>query len=141
MNTQNGINKVKINDIYFKVNAIGVTLSQNSFKLYNKENSTITHNCTQNVVTGNITVMCSAITSVNTEIYPNSSLDIVLEADIISVVMNATLQVSISDFSNRITSANINHIQWSDKDSLTVKNQYWVESPETVIKSTLYKNN
>ncbi|TSC80635.1 MAG: hypothetical protein G01um101425_289 [Candidatus Peregrinibacteria bacterium Gr01-1014_25] len=155
-NTLNGLNKAVLSGVIFNINATNVTLNAANFKVYNKSDSSTKATCrarsTGNVVingaqSGSYLVECGPLpaTSVNTEMNSGESLTIVLEGDIISPKTGSTtstLQASLQDFTTLTTTtfvATASHLAWLDKDTATTV-FFWVEYPDTVVKSTSYKS-
>jgi hypothetical protein len=159
-NTKDGLNDVLLSGVVFNVNATNVSITANSFKLYNKGNATVKHTCTAHVASatsfatavtvasGSLVVNCADIpsSSVQTEIDQGSDQTFVLEAAILdpnTSTTNSSLQVSLQSFDNaRVSGFGLggmeSHIAWLDKDQGATQIFYWVEYPETVVKSTSY---
>ena len=86
----------------------------------------------------------------NTEIDPGSSATFVLEGEVTdsNTSTNSTLQAELQKFDDKTRTtfgvtagATISHIEWNDDDSAGSDPEFtWVEYPETVVKSTSYKN-
>ena len=168
-NSKNGDNDVTLSGVVFNVNATNVTITADSFKMYNKADQTKTVTCTDyysdsglavGVASGTLLVECAGLvaSTVDTEVDEGTDATYVLQADITnpnSASANggvSVLQVSIQEFDD-ISAATFgaqgaistrSHVQWIDKDQL---NTYasgarflWIEYPETSVKSTSYNS-
>ena len=160
-NTNNGPNKVTLSGIVFNVNATNVEMDD-VFSIYNKADSTVKKTCTAYestgttsvvaIASGTLLVSCEGLAadSVNTEIDPGSSATFVLEGEVTdsNTSTNSTLQAELQKFDDKTRTtfgvtagATISHIEWNDDDSAGSDPEFtWVEYPETVVKSTSYKN-
>jgi len=157
-NSLNGLNRATLSGVIFNVTATNVSLTNGSFKFYNKADSSTTATCTgittaagttiSTTHSGSFLVRCAALesTSVNTEISSGQSVTFVLQGDIANSKLvgtnTSTLQVALQDF-NDMTDTNLgynnSHIEWNDEDtSTTVFN--WIEYADTQVKSTSYKS-
>ncbi len=161
VNTLNGLNKFTLSGVIFNINATNVTLDAGDFKLYNKnDSSTKATTCVARYNTdglpmaaagtasGSFLVDCRGLkgTSVDTRINSGDAVTFVLEGNIVNAKVsssaNSTLQAAIQDFttySNTTYVYNASHIHWLDEDTSST-NFYWLEYPETVVKSTSYKS-
>ena len=162
-NSKNGLNDAVLSGIVFNVNATNVSITPNTFKLYNRQNPSDNNKvtCTSydsggaaiaaaSVASGAILVDCNGLdasTALDTEIDEGEDLTLVLEASITdpsnsTVGAVSTLQVSIQSFNSISNTAygvasGRSHFQWLDRDTTTTK-FFWVEYPETTVKSTSY---
>ncbi len=158
-NTKDGLNDVILSGVVFNVNATNVSLTGNSFVIYNKADATQTSACqtyysagTQAITgnaSGSLLVDCRNLpgTTVKTEIDQGSDQTFVLQATVTNPntsTTNSTLQVSLQNFDSitrtsfGLTASTLSHIAWQDKDQATTQTFLWVEYPETVVKSTSY---
>ncbi len=158
-NSLNGLNKAVLSGVIFNVNATNVSMTTANFKVYNKADSSTKTSCTAtntsgtalvNASSGSFLVYCRRLpsTSVNTEMNSGDSLTLVLEGDITNASITSgntsTLQASIQDFTTITStvfgaSAGQTHLTWMDKDTSQTE-FFWVEYPDTVVKSTSYKS-
>lgn len=147
-NTLNGLNKVVLSDFIFTINRQNVTMSASDFKFYNKADPSTKTPCS--VISSSVTdpvfyVLCQNLsTVVETRIASGASGTFVLEANIIhpKVTSNpSALQVSLRLFNSTISSmeTSANHMRWVDQDTSGTA-FLWVELPELVIPSTLYRS-
>ena len=165
-NSQNGLNDVVLSGVIFNVIATNVNLNGSGFNLYNKADSSTKQACTPfpinsvsvlaghatiRVASGSFVVRCTGLdaAAINTEIDQGADVTFVLEGDVVNAQIASTaastLQVSLQDFTSLTQktfgndAATDNHIHWLDKDTTTT-NFYWIEYPETVVKSTSYQS-
>lgn len=165
-NSKNGDNDVILSGVVFNVNATNVSITNGTFKMYNKADQTKTVTCTEydsggtaisNTGSGTMLVECRglAASTVDTQIDEGTDSTFVLQADISNPnnqagnggvsVLQVTLQ-RFDDISNNIfgaqgASATRSHIQWRDSDQgATTPSFLWVEYPETSVKSTSYNS-
>lgn len=165
-NSKNGDNSVVLSGVVFNVNATNVSISNGSFKFYNKADQTKTVTCTEydsggtavsNVSSGTLLVECKGLvaSTVDTEIDEGTDSTFVLEADITTpnnqaanggvAVLQVTLQ-KFDDISDNIFGATgaattRSHLQWRDTDQgSTTPSFLWIEYPETSVKSTSYNS-
>ena len=162
-NSKNGLNDAVLSGIIFNVTATNVALDGSGFYIYNKADSTTKTQCRayrENTDTelvdahhasGSFVVECKGLdaAAINTEIDQGSDATFVLEGLInnaqVSSSASSTLQVALQDFTTLSEknfgrdSSTDSHIHWLDKDSTTT-NFYWIEYPETVVKSTSYQS-
>ncbi len=142
-NSKNGDNDITLSGVVFNVNATNVSITNGSFKMYNKADQTKTVTCVEydndtptarvqisNTSSGTMLVSCDGLvaSNVNTEIDEGTDSTFVLQADITNPnnaagdggvsVLQVTLQefddISVTGFGAN-TSAKA-HIQWIDKD-------------------------
>lgn len=162
-NTLNGLNKFVLSGVVFQVNATNVILNGSGFSIYNKADATQKKTCTSfatdsstsrsgwaDSASGSFIVECKGIDGsvVNSVVDPGASTTFVLEGNIKNSKVGSntsSLQVSLGRFTD-LTQNNFgthnstrNYLHWLDKDTATT-NFYWVEYPETVVKSTSYKS-
>lgn len=152
INSYNGMNNVIINRIIFNVDATNVALDATKFFLYNKANSAIKAPCTPLVsnngfATGHILVFCTQRGDVNTTIQRGLDQTLVLQASILNAKMNpaspSTLLVSLQNFASKDMAyfdTNNSHFEWIDTDAAASTFFYWVDYPETTVRSTLYQS-
>lgn len=155
-NSLNGLNKATLSGVIFNVVATNIRLgtgdqtaaATSDFKFYNKADSTTTVTCTASVVTasGSFTVQCLDDSTLNTALNSGESATFVLQASVDNPDLvganTSTLQVSIQDFStitNTTFSTTTSHISWVDQDTAST-HFYWIEYPETVVRSTSYQS-
>ena len=164
-NSKDGLNDAVLSGIIFNVTATNVNLNGSGFKLYNKADSSTKATCTpfytnttnklsgqpNGSASGSFVVECKGLDAdaVNTEVDQGSDLTLVLEGNVVNAQISSsaasTLQVSMQDFTSlsqktfRSDNSTSNHIHWLDKDTTTT-NFYWIEYPETVVKSTSYQS-
>lgn len=162
-NTLNGINKFVLSGVVFNVNATNVIVSGSGFKIYNKADATqkkackafttdtsTERNTSDNSASGSFIVECKGLDGsvVNTVVDPGASTTFVLEGNITNAKVGSntsSLQISLGRFTDStqgnfgVHNSTRNYLHWLDKDTATV-NFYWVEYPETVVKSTSYKS-
>lgn len=162
-NTLNGLNKFVLSGVIFNINATNVTMTPSLFKLYNKNDASTKYTCVSRysgdgtgignsgTASGSFLVDCrgatnTAISSVDTKVNSGDSVTFVLEGNVINAKVsssaNSTLQAAIQDFSalsNTTFAYNTSHIEWVDQDTANTL-FYWIEYPETVVKSTSYKS-
>ncbi len=163
-NSLNGLNKFTLSGVIFNINATNVTLAGSGFYLYNKNDAStrtacrpkttggtyINGNANYGSASGSFLVECRALksTSVDTKVNSGDSVTFVLEGDIknakVSSSANSTLQAAIQDFTTASTNAFApasNHIEWQDDDANSTQTYfYWIEYPDTAVKSTSYKS-
>ena len=168
-NSKNGDNDVTLSGVVFNVNATNVSITNGTFKIYNKADQTKTVTCTEydtggtaitNLSSGTMLVECIGLvaSTVNTEIDEGTDATFVLEADIANPnnqasaggvsVLQVTLQefddLSATHFGAKGAVSTRSHLQWIDKDqtnTYAAGNVFlWVEYPETSIKSTSYNS-
>ncbi len=163
-NSKNGLNDAVLSGVIFNVTATNVTMDSSGFFLYNKGDATTKERCrgfyinTQTelsganyLASGSFVVECKGLdaATVNTDIDQGADITVVLEANVknaqVSSSSTSTVQVSIQDFTSigQKTFGNDastdNHMHWLDKDTTTT-NVYWLDYPETVVKSTSYQS-
>lgn len=163
-NSKNGLNDAVLSGIVFNVNATNVSIAADSFKLYNKANSSDGNKvaCTAyrgttaiaGTASGTFTVDCHSLNSntlIDTEIDQGDDVTLILEANVTDPSNSAvgavsTLQASLSQFNSITrttfgpdTTSTISHLTWLDKDTTTTSFT-WVEYPETTVKSTSYQS-
>ena len=165
-NSKNGDNDVVLSGVVFNVNATNVSITNSTFKMYNKADQTKTVTCDEfdsggtaitNVGSGTMLVECKGLSAstVDTQVDEGTDSTFVLQADISNPnnqagnggvsVLQVTLQ-RFDDISNNVfgaegASSTRSHIQWRDKDQLTTTPSFlWVEYPETSVKSTSYNS-
>ena len=162
-NSKGQLNDAVLSGVVFDVNATNVSITANSFKVYNSANSNDSAkvNCEafnaggvfiepiSSVASGSLLVRCTMDNSIlNASIEEGDDIALVLEAIITdpntSVTGDAsTLQTSISTFNSiennsfGVIGNGRSHIRWIDQDD-TSTDLYWIESPESVIRSTEY---
>lgn len=151
MNTMNGLNKFTLTDIIFTVDAPNVSLDPDSFKLLSLSDPTMTSPCTvvdQAPGSSRMFVACWDVgnSGILNHIDPGTNGTFALQASVLNSkvdnALNSSLQVSIESFSNSSfsgMSSTLSHIRWLDSDSGRSQEFWWIESPETVIKGTLYQ--
>lgn len=144
-NTLNGLNKVSLHKLAFTVSHANVALNQNNFKIYNKADNSTKSDCrVSGGGAGTMFVECFNLTNLDAELDSGESATFVLEADItnerVSATAQSSVQVSFENFSG--PSSVSNSVIWHDKESgsTTQPQHLWIEYPETVVKSTLYKS-
>ncbi|MDO8649582.1 MAG: S-layer homology domain-containing protein [Candidatus Peregrinibacteria bacterium] len=162
-NSKNGQNDVVLSGIIFNITATNVAMDGSGFYLYNKADATTKATCgayRENTQTklvdashasGSFVVECKGLDAhaVNTDIDQGTDITIVLEGKIdnaqVSSTATSTLQASLQSFTSMgqktfgNDASTDNHLHWLDKDTTTT-NFYWVEYPETVVKSTSYQS-
>lgn len=168
-NSKNGDNDATLSGIVFNVNATNVSITNNTFKFYNKADQTKTVTCNEydttgteitSVSSGTMLVECTGLiaSDVDTEIDEGTDSTFVLQADIANPNNQAgnggvsVLQVSLQNFDSISATpfgagsavTGRSHIQWVDKDQVNTyaNGNYfmWVEYPETSVKSTSYNS-
>lgn len=149
-NGKSGPNKWTLADVIFTVNATNVAFGTGSFAFYNKADETAKASCTvldSTATQPRFFVACwdIAASSVDSSIDPGTDSTFVLEADILNPSVNPTLTssliVSIEKFSDASVtgvSSSLSHLRWLDKDNAGDNDFFWIEYPETVIRSTQY---
>lgn len=147
-NSMNGFNNWMFSDIIFNVEAMNVRLDLTLFRMYNKADPEAKVSCNAAVTDSSaIVVTCKDLTisALNTRIDTGSSETFVLETTVMNpqVVSSSpsSLQVSLEKFSDSFqTSVGVStsHISWLDEDLGSSTPFFWVESPETVVRSTKY---
>lgn len=166
-NSKNGLNDVVLSGVVFTVNATNVGIRSNSFKIYNKDNSSDSNKITctpYNGITGtamasnathqasgSLLIDCRGLAAnslIDTEIDEGEDITLALEGDVKQTNIAATsggvstLNVSINNF-NSITRTAFGvasgeaHLQWLDKDT-TTKAFTWIEYPDSSVKSTTF---
>lgn len=165
-NSLNGLNKAVLSGVIFNVNATNVALSPTGFFFYNKSDTSAKNHCmptdtagtqiaSSSVASGSFLVVCKNLASstlaptgsgVNTKLDSGANATYVLEGNVtnakISGSSTSTLQAAIQDFTlNTYSSfaAASSHIWWVDQDTSS-QSFFWVEYPDTVVKSTSYKS-
>ncbi len=151
MNSQGGLNRWTLTDIIFTVDAENVRFDDNGFKIYNSQDNTQTSPCIvldSSSSWSSFYVACWNIrlTSVETEIDPDSSETFVLAATIeapqISLTAPSSLQVFLRNFSDATQvgmAHGLSHIHWLDNDATVPASEFWwVEDHATEIASTHY---
>lgn len=159
-NTRNGLNDVVIGGIIFDVAAANVAVSAGDFRIYDKRDATMKHQCftyytdgtpfTAAQISGTFYVECnSMVNSAISTIDANANSTLVLEANILSPALNAAapskLQVSIGNFASMtnaygLDTPSMSHFYWTDRDAGGQVDFAWVEHGDTVITSTVYQN-
>ena len=149
-NDLNGTNKATLSGVMFNVVATNVDFNGDNFKFYNKADSSTKQNCTVHgsaSSSGSLIVGCRSLktSSVDTALDSGESVTFVLEADITNPNTgsnNSTLQVSLQDFTSSTYSTfttTTSHLEWLDEDTSSTS-FFWVEYPDTQVKSTSYKS-
>ncbi|MBT6730903.1 hypothetical protein HOA73_03010 [Candidatus Peregrinibacteria bacterium] len=162
-NSKGQLNDAVLSGVIFNVNATNVTVTSDSFKVYNAANSADSNKITctaykggsatpNTVSTGALVVSCGDLqneSTIDTAIEQGDDITLVLEADITNPSNSengnaSTLQVSIQQFNsmsrttyNVGSSATHSHITWIDNDD-TTQSFTWIESSDTTVKSTSY---
>ncbi len=151
-NSANGLNRVTITDVIFRVTAPNVQFNANGFKVFNRADATAKTSCSVlDYVPGSSSflVACWDIASggVDTRINSGNSLSLALQVDVtnpkVSNFQQSALQVSIDSFSNPALqgmASNLSHIRWVDSDVSASQQFWWVEHGDTVVKSTSYQS-
>ena len=166
-NSDEGLNDVVLSGVVFDVNATNVNIDAGAFKFYNQRDSTVTKSCQAHYsnstrssigtagtsggnASGSLLVDCRGLVadSVNTEVDEGSDETFVLEADILDSQISAvgsTLQASITNFesvtrNNYGVASGESHIHWRDSDGGAAVSFFWIEYPETVVKSVSYSS-
>ncbi len=141
-NILNGLNRVNIGRILFTVDATNVALNHANFKVYNKADSSMKYGCSPVTPVGSELKVQCYLTDFDSSLESGESETFVLEGDItdaqVAQSQNSSLQVSIQNFSNAQTPAG--DITWFDQDGASGSSFYWVEYPETIVRSTLYRS-
>ncbi|MDD5055195.1 MAG: dockerin type I domain-containing protein [Candidatus Peribacteraceae bacterium] len=150
-NLKNGPNKFTLTDVIFDIDATNVAFGSGGFKLYNKADPTVKARCYDLEGTSDqhhFWVACwdAGNSGVTTAIDSGTDATFVLEADItnpaISRTETSSLVVSLTKFNDPSLmgmSSSLSHIRWLDKDNgLSVGEFWWIEYPETVVRSTQY---
>lgn len=165
-NSKNGDNDVALSGVVFSVNATNVSITNGSFKFYNKADQTKTVTCTEydtggtaitNTASGTMLVECKGLvaSSVDTDVDEGTDSTFVLQADITNPnnasgqggvsVLQVTLQ-KFDDITDNVFGAagavsTRSHIQWLDADQAASDPSFlWIEYPETSVKSTSYNS-
>jgi hypothetical protein len=148
-NTRYGRNKATLADIVLNVSSTNVEFDNGKFEIYNKSDQTQKIACTQTGTEGSFYVTCSRTDNslVDLEMDSGESVTLVMETDIlnnqISSTQGSSLQVSITDFSDRSVGGfgpSVSHIQWSDSINEPSTVYFgWIEYPETEVSSTAYQ--
>lgn len=158
-NSLNGLNKATLSGVIFNISATNVALDATAFKFYNKSDSSNKVNCTTwstggvrntNSASGSVLVECKSLKGsvVDTRIPSGASSTFVLEGNITNPktgTSNSGLQASIGTFTTLtsnifdVQTTGTSHIEWVDEDTNT-SFFYWIEYPDTTIKSTSYKS-
>jgi cysteine-rich repeat protein len=158
-NTQNGVNKVQLRDLYFTVLADNVEVNDTNPKMYNKADANMKQDCqfmSGTVAPNTRLVRCTGLENsvVLTALDAGSSNVFVLQLDITNPKINSALPsvlgVSLSDFSDinkPLLNENgdvVSHVRWLDKDAGTQPSNVgpqsftWFDLPYDTVKSTLY---
>jgi|GEM_PF-1574865 len=158
INTLNGLNKAVIDGLIFTVAATNVQLRAESFRLYNVADNTTKQTCIAKnadgtvltgLITGTVYVECSGLSQsqIDVTLDSGSNKKLALQVEItnnqISSTSNASLQVSLQNFSNigaNTLSPAGSHFKWLDRDAVSSASYLWLEYAETVVRSTLYRN-
>ena len=132
-NTQNGLNNVILESLTFQIEATNTVFASNSIVLLNTANTTDTHTCSMNAVTGSISVVCSSLegSSVSTAIEQGQTIRLALQGNI-SPNDPATLQTSIGRLGDR---SSLGTVQWHDE----VTTFQWVDIGTGNVRSTVYR--
>lgn len=135
-NKKNGLNNAVIEDITFNVNANNVKLAASSIKLFNPADSSTTINCSQSATTGVISVTCSSLGDggIQSVIPEGEAVEFSLRGEITNPQVSngsSTLQASIEGLGVR----NTGPIRWNDEVAVWL----WVDTEQSTVKSTLYK--
>jgi hypothetical protein len=158
-NSRNGTNSATLSGIMFSVSATNVVFDAALFKLYNKADASIKTACSpfttvgapiSGTAQGAFLVECSALKSsdINTVMGSGEALTLVLEGMITNpqVVSNAgsALEASLNDFSLLAKALGgfgyaDSHIHFLDEDGSGSTDFYWIEYPETSVRSTGYR--
>ncbi|MEK7591243.1 MAG: hypothetical protein AAB489_03490 [Patescibacteria group bacterium] len=133
-NSRNGLDLVIITDITFTVHAENVRVID--LKLSNKADPSLKANCTGSSTTGNFTVACSNVdtSGVSTAIEQGSFIELALEGNVAltDVSSGRILQASLNQLGDRALTGTVS---WKD----SVSTFEWVDIPETLIRSTVYR--
>ena len=162
-NSLNGLNKFTLSGVIFNINATNVTMTSNAFKIYNKNDASTKVTCksrysadgigigSSGTASGSFLVDCTALagSTIDTRVNSGDSVTFVLEGNIINAKVsssaNSTLQASLQNFTSATnnaygsTATTLNSIEWLDQDTVNTV-FYWIEYPDTVVKSTSYKS-
>lgn len=159
-NSLNGMNKFVLSGVVFSVNATNVILNSSGFYIYNKADATQKVQCypffndSSNRMTmsssGSFIVECKTLKGsvVNTTVDQGASATFVLEGNITNAKVGSntsSLQASLNRFTSTAQlnfgthNSTRNYLTWLDEDTATTI-FYWIEYPETVVKSTSYKS-
>ncbi len=156
-NTLNGLNRATLSGVIFNVTATNVSLTNGSFKFYNKADSSTKATCSgittggaaiATTYSGSFLVRCDALksTAVNTQITSGQSVTFVLEGDITNSKIvgtnTSTLQATVQDFTSMSYTNfgyNQSHVEWVDEDTGSTTFD-WIEYADTQVKSTSYKS-
>lgn len=154
-NGKNGTNHAEVRDIIFTVSGINVEMDAGGFKLHNRAAS-MSQNISCIPLTANGQVMTGKVTgtffvdcpnpssAVNTSIDSGQSLTLVLLANVTnpntaaSIGGSSILQISLDRFTHPAATGT-SHLTWLDADSAGAVSFSWVEYPDTVVNSTLYR--
>lgn len=132
-----GFQNVAIIDLTFDVKAQNVEFVDDSFEVFNLQDSSATVECGANGTTGDITVTCSDIAGfISSTMTPGSAMDLVLKGTVLNAGIageSSVLQARLSELSDPGTTGTVT---WSDGVS-TVE---WVDIGETSVQSTSYTN-
>ncbi len=156
-NTQNGVNKIQLRDVYFTVLADNVQVNETNPKMYNKADSTVKQDCQYmpgTVAPNTRLVRCTGLENspMLTALDAASSNVFVLQLEVINAKINSALPsvlgVSLTDFSDinkpllNAQGGVVSHIRWLDKDSSYFypdqRSFTWFDLPYDTVHSTLY---
>ena len=161
-NSLNGMNKFVLSGVIFSVNATNVVLDGGDFYIYNKADATKKVGCTAfatdsstsvaatSFASGSFIVECKGLKGsvANTTVDQGASATFVLEGNVTNAKLGSntsSLQASIGRFTSSAQlnfgthDSTRNYLTWLDEDTATTI-FYWIEYPETVVKSTSYKS-
>ncbi|MCA9370825.1 MAG: S-layer homology domain-containing protein [Candidatus Peregrinibacteria bacterium] len=138
-NGNGGYNTADINTLVFTVSAVNMEFDQDSFYLFNTQNSGVIHACSATGSTGTITVTCTGMIAaqLSTTIARGSTLELGLRGTITSAQVapgTSVLQTSLNNLSNPSLTGTI---EWSDG----VTTFDWVDIGTTQVKNTVYRLN
>ncbi|OGJ57211.1 hypothetical protein A3H22_03175 [Candidatus Peribacteria bacterium RIFCSPLOWO2_12_FULL_55_15] len=159
-NSLNGMNNIVLSGVIFSVNSTNVVMNSSGFYVYNYSDATRKVQCypffsdSSNRMTinssGSFIVECKGLNGsvVNTTVGQGASATFVLEGNVTNAKVGSntsSLQVSLGRFTSNSQlnfgthDSTRNYLTWLDEDTTTTI-FYWIEYPETVVRSTSYKS-
>ncbi|OGJ66089.1 hypothetical protein A3F36_00280 [Candidatus Peribacteria bacterium RIFCSPHIGHO2_12_FULL_55_11] len=149
-NTQNGLNKVVVDQLTFTVNAVNVAMDAGAFRFINKADATVssstyrlerldgTATAASGTITGSFRVIFTGLDAslVDTEISQGEDKTFVLQVNVTNP--NTSTQVSSLQVSLQLDDPGF--IRWLDRDNGGSTQFSWIEYPDTTVKSTSYQS-
>ena len=136
-NSRNGLNRVVLTSLVFRVSSSNVLFESGSFVLSNALVPHLTSSCTETAVTGSLTVTCTGLDSsgVTVMIDQGYYVDLLLRGRIAQskmVIGPSSFQASLNGLGAR---GGTSSVLWHDD----VFPQTWVDVPEATVTSTRYR--